>query len=49
MGRDAGDEGQTSELPNFEKAKVPEAKITEYLLNEAHTSNQGKTDFLRVL
>jgi len=32
-------------LPNFEKAGVPEAKITEYMLNEAHPSNQGKAAF----
>ena len=32
-------------LPNLEHADVAEAKITEYLLNEAHPSNQGKAAF----
>jgi hypothetical protein len=32
-------------LPDFEKAEVPETKITEYLLNEAYPSNQGKAAF----
>ena len=32
-------------LPSFAKADVPEAKITEYLLNKAHPSNQGKAAF----
>ena len=29
-------------LPNVEQAVVTEPKITEYLLNETHLSNQGK-------
>ncbi len=36
-------------LPNFDKAEAPEAKITEYLLNETHPSNQGKAAFFRSL
>lgn len=36
-------------LPNLEQAEVPEAKITEYLLNLNHEQGQGKAQFfLRV-
>ena len=32
-------------LPNFEKAKIPKAKITEYLLSFSHRDGRGKAKF----
>jgi hypothetical protein len=35
-------------LPNREKAVVPEAKITLYLLNPAHVKGRGKAKFFMI-
>lgn len=37
------------QLPNIDKAKVGEIKLTRYLLNEDHPDNGGKARFFRAL
>ena len=36
-------------LPNYEKAYVPEQKLTEYLLSETHAVGKSKAKYFRTL